>query len=173
MEHLGKAEQIIVGYNDTRHAINANVREFLGYDSPYPVKGDKLIMLRNNKDHNVFNGLCGVATDNYYDYDSKSESFMVDVELETGFKKTLPLLTTYFQHPGNAEALNVIPGWIKKKMIHADYGYAISCNKSQGSSYRSGLIVNEPFGRTPEDRRRWEYTAITRFSESAVIAIRN
>ena len=170
--NLAKAEQVIVGKNDTRHDVNASIREFLGRTSPYPEKGDKIIFLKNNKDHKVVNGMTGVALEDYYGYSSKEGSILTDVLLEDGRIINAPLLVPYFQHPGNNDALyETTPAWSRKKNLHADFGNAITCHKSQGSQYDNGILLNEPLGRTDELRRRWLYTGVTRFARNLIIAI--
>jgi exodeoxyribonuclease-5 len=52
--------------------------------------------------------------------------------------------------------------WIKKGLIEAVWGYAITCHKSQGSQWENVIVLDDGLCRTPEDRARWRYTAITR-----------
>lgn len=170
-EHLARAEQIIVGKNDTRHQINEQVRHLLGHESPYPEEGDRLIFLKNNKDESIVNGMMGVALGDYYGYSEKSQTIKVETELEDGRQIIASVLVPYFQDPGNREAIYDAPGWSRKANLHADYAYGITCHKSQGSSYRSGILLEEPIARTEEDRRRWLYTAYTRFARSVIGAI--
>jgi hypothetical protein len=46
----------------------------------------------------------------------------------------------------------------------------ILAGNSQGSQYTSGIVLYEPLGRTDELRRRWYYTAITRFEQNVIVA---
>ncbi|NJK88111.1 MAG: ATP-binding domain-containing protein [Myxococcales bacterium] len=47
-----------------------------------------------------------------------------------------------------------------------DFGYAITCHKSQGSEWGSVLIADDEMRANDiEMRRRWIYTAITRAKE--------
>jgi ATP-dependent exoDNAse (exonuclease V) alpha subunit len=158
------------GRNDTRHRANADVREFLGRESPYPMVGDKLMFLKNNKEFNVVNGMTGVCTSDYYAYSEKAGSIKVDVQLEDGREMDLPVLVPYFQFPGDKEAIFETPGWSRKKNLHADYGFVCTCHKAQGSQFVSGIVLEEPLGKTDELRRRWLYTAVTRFANSVIMA---
>jgi exodeoxyribonuclease-5 len=167
-DHLAAAEQIIVGKNDTRHQINEQVRELLKRTSPYPEDGDRLIFLKNNKEYSIVNGMMARAEGEYYAYSEKSQTIKVDVELEDGRQITAPVLVPYFQAPGDKDALYDAPGWSRKANLHADYSYAITAHKSQGSQYESGIALEEPVARTEEDRRRWLYTTYTRFARRVI-----
>ena len=170
--HMAAAERIICGKNDTRHRVNAEVRKHLKRESPYPEIGDKIVILKNNKDFSVVNGMTGTCTSGQRDYSKREGTIMVDVKLEDGKEQTLPLLVPYFQFPGDRDALyENTPGWSRAKNIHADYGYAMTCHKCQGSQLRNGILLEEPLGKTDEMRRRWLYTGVTRFSDSVVIAM--
>ena len=167
-EHLARAEQIIVGKNDTRHAINEQVRQLLGRESPYPEEGDRLIFLKNNKEESIVNGMMGVALGGYYDYSEKGQTIKVETRLEDGREIIAKVLVPYFQAPGDREAIYEAPLWSRKAHLHADYSYAITTHKSQGSQYNSGIGLEEPIARTEEDRRRWLYTMYTRFAKRVI-----
>jgi exodeoxyribonuclease-5 len=167
-EHLAQAEQIIVGKNDTRHQINEQVRELLQRTSPYPEEGDRLIFLKNNKEHSIVNGMMARSLGEYYGYSEKSQTIKVDVDLEDGRQITANVLVPYFQQPGNRDAIYDAPNWSRKANLHADYSYAITGHKSQGSQYESGIALEEPIARTEEDRRRWLYTVYTRFAKRVI-----
>ena len=49
-----------------------------------------------------------------------------------------------------------------------DYGYAITCHKSQGSQWNSVLIFDESWC-FREDAKRWLYTAITRAQNKILV----
>ena len=171
IEHLARAEQILCGRNDTRHAINEQVREFLGRTSPYPEAEDRIMVLKNNKEYNVVNGMMGTAIGDYYGYSEKSNTIKVEVELEDGRQIIAPMLVPYFQDPGNKETLYEAPGWSRKANLHCDYAFCCTTHKAQGSQYNSGIVLDEPLGKTDEDRRRWQYTAVTRFAQRVVVSI--
>lgn len=172
VEHLAKTDQVIVGYNNTRHYVNGVVREHLGRSGPYPEVGDKLVCLKNSREHGLVNGMMGVNRSEYYNFSSNRNTFMLDVDLEDGRTvMSLETLVPYFQYPGETEHLKAVPGWLQKVAAHFDYGFAMTCHKMQGSSVKNGIILEEPVGKTPEERRRWEYTAVTRLEKSGVIAV--
>ena len=53
------------------------------------------------------------------------------------------------------------------KPILFSYGYCITCHKSQGSQFKSVMVLNEPpFKR---DAIKWLYTAVTRAREKLLL----
>ena len=50
------ADQILVGRNVTRRAYNMRLRERRGFADALPMRGDKLVCLRNNRRKGLFNG---------------------------------------------------------------------------------------------------------------------
>lgn len=175
-EELWKqADQIIVGTNKTRRTLNNWFREVLGYDkinSKFPVTGDRLICLRNRWDDGLVNGSMMTATTNaLVAYDR--ESFKLDfdtMESSSGAKTRFTEMNC-----SSAEVLGGIklkmPYWEQKKLLSVDYGYAITCHKSQGSQYNDVVFVDEGFGRWLDDNTYYRhlYTAITRAAEHLII----
>jgi exodeoxyribonuclease-5 len=56
LDTVMKADQILVGQNNTRTKFNTRMRELLGRRGPMPVAGDKLVCLRNNHQRGLLNG---------------------------------------------------------------------------------------------------------------------
>lgn len=56
-----------------------------------------------------------------------------------------------------------------------NYGYALTCHKSQGSQWGNVLVVNEPFkGFEPNEHgyhKEWLYTAITRAGNTLILGM--
>ena len=56
--------------------------------------------------------------------------------------------------------------------LTANFGYALSCHKSQGSEWDTGLVLVESSVRpTTYEGRRWLYTALTRFKKSCYFSM--
>ena len=190
------ADQIITATNASRGRINNQVRELLG-KGPEPEDGDKIICLRNYWENfnlqadPLVNGTVGILTNSYRDtvkippfaaigsnikeFDvlygdfcaNESVYEMVDIDrnmLITG-EKTLDWRLEYKLGKMRQRIGNIIP----KEFA---YGYAITCHKSQGSSWPQVLVIEETFPFVKEEHYRWLYTACTR-AESKLVVIRN
>jgi exodeoxyribonuclease-5 len=172
-EMLAAADQVICGRNETRQFLNQGMRTFLGR-SGLPEVGDKLICLKNNWTEAsstlapLINGWLGRVSKlgrvdrrrrtcilNVEDWDDSANEFFA---LETN-------LDFFEQAKGSTEKPNT-----HSKVEHFDYGYAITCHKSQGSEFDSVVYVHEPFGGA-DIARKLLYTGITRASRSLVIVI--
>lgn len=53
------------------------------------------------------------------------------------------------------------------------YGYAITCHKSQGSSWEKVLVLEERFPFDKIEHQRWLYTAVTRAEQKCVVVAAN
>lgn len=146
-----QADQVIVGLNKTRVGFNARFREKLGLTGTiYPVRGEKLICLKNNHRLGLFNGMIGEATS-----DCRHVGFE---ELKLDFDGFNGLEVWN----GDFKLQTKPPQGINKKFDRFDYAYAITCHKSQGSEFDDLLIYSQPIGSNDTEKRRWLYTAITR-----------
>jgi len=170
VEMLAGAEITLVGFNETRHRVNAEVREFLGRNSPYPEVGDRVTCLKNNRDSKRLNGELGTVTKSAHDFNQRAGTCCVTVLWDDGKEQIVDCLIPYWEAPGDSEALYSVPKWSRSKNLHLDYANALSTHRSQGSQWDGGIGLEEPFGRTPEMRRRFRYTQVTRFSKNAVMA---
>lgn len=81
--------------------------------------------------------------------------------------------TVWYWLPSNLDFFEPIPerdANTDGDLAQFDYGYAITCHKSQGSEWDHVLYVNDGFG-DDEQRAQLLYTGITRASKSLVIGI--
>lgn len=183
------ADQILVGTNATRIAINSQMRNLLGR-SEKPEASDKVICLRNyweqfaTNDDPLVNGTIGYI-DNVYetfnriprwaggqtikvlyanftsDSGAKFGQLQMDEqEILTG-ERCLDYKTVY-KLSGNWRTKGLIP-------LEFTYGYAITGHKSQGSQWDKVLVLEERFPFEKEEHARWLYTCVTRASERLVL----
>lgn len=183
------ADQILVGTNKTRIAINNQMRQLLGRGE-IPENGDKVICLRNywndlakNGDPLV-NGTIGYIDQIYETYNQ------IPVWAGGG---TIKILMANFTSDSNANfgmlqmdehqiltgepSLNYKATFKLNKNFHTQhlvpmeftYGYAITGHKSQGSQWDNVLVIEERFPFEKEEHARWLYTCCTRASERLVL----
>jgi exodeoxyribonuclease V len=167
-------DQVICGYNKTRISMNKHMRRAKGFITDEPQKGDKVIFLENDweknlEGYNIVNGMMGYITDAPKPSNIKQaalDTYQVNVKPDflNGKFTTLEIPRQDF----TGESLKLSIHQRKYDINRMTYGDAITCHKSQGSSWDSVLVWNEPFGDEPW---RWTYTAITRARNKLVLAI--
>lgn len=155
-EWLLRASQVICGKNVTRHNLNRQIRRAKGLEYNHPIVGDKLICLKNNNDNGLINGMMGTC--NSFDLKGWTLCFENDDD-ETW--NGLEIDPEVFEMSNNIQ--------YRKGVEQFDYGYVITCHKSQGSQFDNVLLFEEMLGTTDEMRRRWLYTGITRAAERIII----
>jgi len=164
-EVLG-VDQVIVGLNRTRTLYNKRIRELLHRPPEAPVRGDKLICLRNDRQKKIFNGGLWKAESVKKDKKHRPIFHMKVGSLdEDGQSRGIQVRQEFFS---GCEA--ELPWQEKKGTQEFTYGYAITCHKSQGSQWDNVLVFNESQA-FREEARRWAYTAITRAAQKLTVVI--
>lgn len=166
-EEVKAADQILVGKNATRTAYNRRMRSIHGFTDPLPVKGDRLVCLRNDKSLGIFNG--GLFTvdsgllrpdpefPNCIKFEVRSEDFKRRAALAVNVRRE------FFEG-----AADDIPWQELRGTQQFDFGYALTCHKAQGSQWPSVIVYDES-STFRDDARRWAYTAITRAAEKVTV----
>lgn len=187
------ADQIICAKNETRIALNNQMRDLLGR-SGGPQDGDKVICLKNNWDiysvnnNPLVNGTIGYLKDSFSTYinlprqitsdgqpkklDILTANFISDTEEDYGIlNMDKQLITTGV--PGLDWKTNYKMGrnWRFQDKIpdQFTYGYAITGWKAQGSEWDNVLVIEEGFPFEKEEHKQWLYTAATRAAKKLVI----
>ena len=183
------ADQILVGTNATRIAINNQMRKLLGRGEK-PEEGDKVICLRNYWDimatngDPLVNGTIGYISSPYETYNHiprwmggevinvlnakfTSDSFANFNRLQMDEKQILTGercldYKKIFRLNSNMKTAHLVP-------MEFTYAYAITTHKSQGSSWPNVLILEENFPFEKEEHIRWLYTACTRSEKKLVL----
>lgn len=158
------ASQIIVGRNATRHDMNKRVRRLLKRNPDTPEVGDRVICLRNDRDLGIFNGGLFTIEQVLKPKDPKHFNFQLAREDEAdGLPVIAKIHKSFFLDDVKK------PEWKDlKKSQEFDYGYAITCHKSQGSQWDNVLVYDESWC-FRDDWQKWLYTAITRASDRLTI----
>ncbi len=169
-DQMLRGGQVICGKNATRINLNIAMKRAAGFDGVYPSgKGEKIICLKNRNDLGLVNGM-------FVEFDEiRGESalvFSATVRTEDGTK--IPgrqrFYKGHFDDHVQYDKERLKRDWRDMKaLIETVWGYAITAHKSQGSQWANVLVYDDGLGRTPEDRARWLYTAITRAEKGLVI----
>lgn len=180
--YFSGADQIIAAKNITRANINWKCRKIkFGPDVPdYPIEGEKVICLKNfwdvlsNQGDPAINGMIGELKNIKYDNNmlvfpmfknmmfsdfligenNKFHNLFMDYKIFTEGKQTI-----------NSDNWTTFRG-VPKPMLF-DYGYCITCHRSQGSEFNNVLVFAEYMKGT--DFQRWLYTAATRAKKKLII----
>ena len=130
---------MITRTNESRHLMNEKSREAMGIKGP-PIVGDKIIFLQN----------CETVRNGTIEYiEDLGKNFVVcnGEMIKSKFDPT---------------------GAYCKEMTAYDFGYAVTCHKSQGSEFPHVIIkvtVND-LAQMGKESKNWLYTAITRAKKS-------
>ena len=157
------ADQIICAKNKTRTDFNSRFRQHFKYKPHTVVEGEKLICLRNNGNFGIFNGQIFRVTKITGETKFIYEANITD-EIGKEYTK-IPIWKEPFESPVEKDTR------IPREWVYFDYGYVITCHKSQGSEWDSVLVYDEPVPSHIWDMKRWRYTAITRASKNLVYCI--
>lgn len=157
-------DQVICARNKTRRHFNAIIRRAFGRPSEDVVPSDKIIVLRNSLTDNVFNGQILFIKDVL---SSTENSWTVNAkdEIDNEYKKLKLWKKAFF-----VEKLDTSE-FPPKGLVQADFGWAITCHKSQGSEWDNVLLYDEWMPPQVWDMRRWRYTGITRAAKKLVFCM--
>ena len=164
--------------NATRQRLNQWRRRTLGFaknNEVFPEVGETLQITKNDKGLNLFNGMfCTVVEvgdlhDHYIEVKVRTE--LMD---EDDKPVKLNLFRYTFESYNDPTVMEGVRPWFYKGTQQADFGYAITCHKAQGSQWARVLIFDENVfnwykGDAQDKRAQWIYTAITRFVEKVTI----
>ncbi|MBD3366355.1 AAA family ATPase [candidate division WWE3 bacterium] len=165
LEEYDENTIILCGYNNTRVRINQQIRGFLGYHTPHPEVGDRVICLRNNHEKGIFNGMLGQIK--HIEPHNKKWLF-ARIEMEDGFDFEGLILKEQFNAK---EALNFSKR--RRETLEGDlfdFGYAMTVHKAQGSQAKRVILFEERFKQMDDEAwRRWLYTGVTRAEEELFV----
>jgi len=183
---------VIVHRNETRHWANVEIRKVRGFPSEVQ-SGEPILVLKNQYDLQAFNG-------ETYRFDSWHERTPTQHTVMDRWAKTREKTGFGIANLSDGErglefrgiiAEEELSGKLKSgfgaiektgailfrglPMIHANFGYAMTVHKAQGSEWPEVLVGMEPsirfWGKSREESLRWMYTATTRSREKCFISV--
>lgn len=160
-DEVRSADQIIVGTNRMRTVCNRRMRELLGYSGQCVIVGDRLVCLRNDHEVGVLNGSQWRVNEVYGNVSDRVS--MSIRSLDSGVDLNIDAHAHPFEGRGDE-----IPWWARKEALEFDYGYALTCHRSQGSEWDNVIVFDES-RKFPGSRTEWLYTAITRAKRQLTI----
>jgi exodeoxyribonuclease-5 len=166
-ERILLAEQILVGKNKTRKAYNNRLRERRGlrgaWHEELPIKGDKLVCLRNRHEKGLLNG--SIWTVGEMDY----SPFDVDGMRLSVFSGA-DIVQSLVRPECFTGGLDELDWKLRSECDEFDFGYVLTVHKSQGSQWTDVVLFDESsmFG---ADCNRWLYTGITRAANRITVVV--
>lgn len=159
-------EQILCGMNKTRTNTNMHIRALDGHTGPLPVKGDKLICIKNDKDLGVLNGGMWKVTKFRPGNDKHFQVYLKSLDRlqPNGEVQRIIADVNVEQFKGD----RTIDPKKLKGYVQLDFGNCITVHKAQGSQWDSVGIINEDFIFGAESAR-WLYTGLSRAAERVTL----
>lgn len=143
--------------NVYRANINRRVHSLLGHEGPYPVPGDKLVCLRNNRELGLLNGGMWRVLESQL----VGDEVAMTLESEEGLVLSLNAHAKIFR----GEELQF---YEMKNAEHFCLGYALTVHKSQGSQWDSVLLFDQS-RIFRQDAAKHLYTGLTRAADRVTV----
>jgi exodeoxyribonuclease-5 len=184
-----KGGAVICHTNKRRHAINVLGRKAMGYKPGTLEPGEPIMVIKNSYATDRYNGeivnfdkwtvpgLSAVAVDRY-------TVSSLDMDFGVGLLEGTTAMLSTTEITGKSEDAKIGFGAIAKAAkfayrdnsnygseedpapshLHANYGYGLTCHKSQGSQFPEVLVImeNSLGAMKGIERKRWLYTSVTR-----------
>ena len=159
--NLEDFDMVLCGFNKTRVAVNRRIRKRRGYTGEIPVKGERVICLRNDHELGIFNGMLATVTQ----VQEVDERLLLDLVDDVGNEFAgLAVAREQFDSEKTLKNLS------RDGPALFDFGYCLTVHKSQGSEWGK-VAVLEQIG-SSWNAARWRYTAATRAARELVWCLR-
>lgn len=166
--------QVLVGTNKNRWKLTGKMRKEGGLLDTLPMLGEPLIMCRNSKTYpELVNGTPVFSADDHGMSEDGEARFLCRIVNEEDKPFSMYAYQGLFEEHQKREKnfSSAAKGVAYRSRINdaqIDFGWAITCHKSQGSQWDE-VIVHDESGAFREDADKWLYTAITRAAKRLVI----
>ena len=159
-----EADQVLVGRNKTRLHYNNRIRELKGLPADMPVKGDRLVCLRNNPQKRLLNGQIWTLAEV-----KKRAGGTLDMVIDPEEADRTSVQTKVRAHQSFFTGDDAEMSWqVRRQYDEFTYGYCLTVHKAQGSQWDNVYLFDESFV-FREEAQRWLYTGITRAAERITV----
>jgi exodeoxyribonuclease-5 len=146
--------------NKMRVQHNAMMRFALGLPPGKPVVGDKVLCLKNNNDVGIANGMLGILEN-------------IEPSGMYYYRVVIQILGEERRYRGRilAQQFQEDKTMLVRGADLWTFGYCLTAHKAQGSEADDVIVFRESsmWRMSPDDQRRWLYTAITRAKKTLTI----
>ena len=192
--HLLWADSILCAKNITRHHINEQMRQILGYEGELQ-SGEKVLIKRNywfdlNEDgDSLVNGTLGIVKNPFNNF------IQIPSYIKNDRHNIPTIMAEFIPEYEGGETFGILNfdkdvllkeepcldwrvsyqlGKMQQKIgdiipKQATYGYALTTHAAQGSEWPKVVVLEEKFPFDKIEHARWLYTACTRSSEKLVL----
>lgn len=163
LQNHGLDRLYLCGFNGTRVFLNKLLRGALKIRSEKPIKGERLICLKNNRKEGIYNGMTGELQE-IKKTDDKTLTVTIKMD---GQALEFEGVISRFQFGQKQTPQN----WNVSKLGNLfDFAYAMTVHKSQGSEAKDVVFVEERLPDSDDSyHARFIYTAVTRAKERLLI----
>ncbi len=159
-----EADQVLVGRNRTRLHYNNRIRELKTLPPELPVKGDRLVCLRNNPQKKLLNGQIWTVAEI-----KKRAGGTLEMVIDPEDADRTAVQTKVRTHEAFFTGDDAEMSWqLRRQYDEFTYGYCLTVHKAQGSQWDNVYLFDESFV-FREEAARWLYTGITRAAERITI----
>jgi exodeoxyribonuclease-5 len=164
--------QVICGLNASRIGLNNAMRRAAGFEGALPTgRGEKIICLKNDHALGLLNGMFlelgaieAVDDERFRATITSDEGGLVGGRNLRGKPNRLSLYAGHFLDHQTLDPQRDERDWkIKRRLIEATFGWAITCHKAQGSQWENVIVIDDhwakpgsiaPDGSIPRSRGR-------------------
>lgn len=158
------ADQVLCGLNNTRRGLNQKFRTAQGFEEDYPMHGDRLVCLKNDRKRQLYNGSLWTAQE------PECSKRFIKMKVRSVDGSALGAVEVDVPIEWFHGTEDTLAWYVRRHMDQFDYGYALTVHKSQGSQWNNVMLFDESMV-FRENRARHLYTGLTRAAEKVTIVV--
>lgn len=157
--------QALCGLHRVRRVYTQRIRKTLGYGGRVPMKGERVLCCKNNRERGIFNGGQGIVL---ADPKLLGDCLEVDARMDDLDAPLLGATVHPYLFAQHFDPEVARPDKLPRGIDEFDWGYLLTCHKAQGSEWPHVTIVDDSAA-FRDERSKWLYTAITRASQGLTL----